>query len=89
MDVLSCSQLGCISVWVGCGWRIGCSACSCVSRSSIASGTRHSRDVCAECVYSAVVCDDGVVFSEGYEMFSGDDAMYANECCVESVGDDR
>jgi hypothetical protein len=67
LDVLSCSQLGSISVWIGCGWRIRCSEQrSCVSHSNISSGTRHSRDVgsrCAWSVYAAPlsICDDGVV----------------------------
>ena len=54
LDVLSGSQLGCIPVWAGCGWRrMGCSERRCVSRSSTVSDTRHSLDVGSRCIRSA------------------------------------
>ena len=89
LDVLSCSQLGCISVWLGCGWRIGCSERSCVSRSNVASGTRHSRDVRFRCARSVYTAPLSVVLSAGYGVSSGDDIVYVYECCAESVGYDR
>ena len=42
----------------------------------------------AECVSSAIVGDDDVVLVEGDRVFSGDDVVYAYECCAETVGYD-
>ena len=43
----------------------------------------------AECVRSAVVEDDGDVMVDGDRVSSGDDVVDADECCTETIGDDR